>query len=143
MNGKISNYNELRVFQNAVNAAVKIFHATGTFPDEEKNNLTDHIRRSSRAVCVNIAKAWRKRRFKTPFVAKLGDSEAEACETQLLVEFARRFKYLEDGLCAELDAAYDQIIGQLAKMMNQPEKWLIKKSAGPESGPVYRPAVDE
>ena len=44
-------------------------------------------------------------------------------------EFARHYQYLDDDLCNELDSAYDQIMGQLVKMMNQPDKWLIKKPA--------------
>ena len=97
MTDKIKSYKDLRVFQNAMSAAMEIFH------------LTDQLRRSSRSVCSNITKAWRKRRFKTPFIAKLNDSEGEACETQVWIEFARQCDYLDDDACNELDAAYDQI----------------------------------
>ena len=131
MPDKISSYKDLRVFQNAMTAAMKIFQLTEKFPPEEKYSLTDQIRRSSRSVCSNITRAWRKRRFKTPFIAKLNDSEGEACETQVWVEFARQCNYLDDDACKDLDSAYDQIMGQLVKMMNQPEKWLIKKPAEP------------
>ena len=127
MSDKINSYKDLRVFQNAMNAAMKIFELTEKFPPEEKYSLTDQIRCSSRSVCSNITRAWRKRRFKTPFIAKLNDSEGEACETQVWVEFARQCNYLDDDDCKDLDAAYDQIMGQLAKMISQPEKWLIKK----------------
>ena len=127
----IKSYKDLRVFQNAMNVAMKIFQLTEKFPPEEKYSLTDQIRRSSRSVCSNITRAWRKRRFKTPFIAKLNDSEGEACETQVWVEFARQCNYLDDDACKDLDSAYDQIMGQLVKMMNQPDKWLIKKPAEP------------
>ncbi|MGD2185728.1 MAG: four helix bundle protein [Desulfobacterales bacterium] len=131
MPDKINSYKDLRVFQNAMNSAMKIFQLSEAFPREEKYSLTDQIRRSSRSVCSNISRAWRKRRFKTPFIAKLNDSEGEACETQVWVEFARQCNYLDDEACKELDAAYDQIMGQLVKMMNQPDKWLIKKPSEP------------
>lgn len=127
----IKSYKDLRVFQNAMNAAMKIFHLTEQFPPEEKYCLTDQIRRSSRSVCSNITRAWRKRRFKTPFIAKLNDSEGESCETQVWIEFARQCKYLDDDACKDLDAAYDQIMGQLVKMMSQPDKWLIKNQQKP------------
>lgn len=45
---------------------------------------------------------------------------------QVWIEFARRCGYLEDALCDELDAAYDHIIGQIVKMINEADKWLIK-----------------
>jgi four helix bundle protein len=128
MNEKIKSYKDLRVFQNAMNAAMKVFHLTETFPAAEKQCLTDQLLRSSRSVCSNITKAWRKRRYKTPFIARLNDSEGEACETQVWLEFARQCQYLDDDLCDELDSAYNQIMGQLVKMMNQPDKWLIKKA---------------
>jgi four helix bundle protein len=133
MPDKINSYKDLRVFQNAMNAAMKIFQLTEKFPPEEKYCLTDQIRHSSRSVCSNITRAWRKRRFKTPFIAKLNDSEGEACETQVWVEFARQCNYLDDDTCKDLDSAYDQIMGQLVKMMNQPDKWLIKKPPEPEA----------
>jgi four helix bundle protein len=128
MNEKIKSYKDLRVFQNAMNAAMKVFHLTETFPAAEKQCLTDQLLRSSRSVCSNITKAWRKRRYKTPFIARLNDSEGEACETQVWLEFARQCQYLDDDLCDELDSAYNQIMGQLVKMMNQADKWLIKKA---------------
>jgi four helix bundle protein len=136
MNGKISSYKELRVFQNALNTAVEIYRLTAAFPQEEKHSLAGQMRRSSLSVCVNLVKAWRKRRFKTPFVARLSDSEADACETQLLLELARHFNYLEESICEHLVAGYDQVIGQLGKMMNQPEKWLIRKAAKVERDPA-------
>jgi len=88
--------------------------------------MVDQMRRSSRSVCANIAEAWRKRRYKAAFIAKLSDSEAEACETQVWVEFARRCDYLKEELCTEIDSTYDQIMRQLVKMINDPDKWLIK-----------------
>ena len=60
------------------------------------------------------------------FIAKLSDAESEACETQVWIEFARRCGYLEDAVCKELDTAYDHIIGQAVKMINEADKWLIK-----------------
>jgi len=131
MTDKIKSYKDLRVFQNAMSVAMEIFHLTENFPPEEKYSMTDQLRRSSRSVCSNITKAWRKRRFKTPFIAKLNDSEGEACETQVWIEFARQCEYLDDDACSELDAAYDQIMGQLAKMIGQPDKWLIKNQQKP------------
>jgi four helix bundle protein len=67
-------------------------------------------------------------------VAKLNDAESQACETQVWVEFARRCKYLENDVCDGLQSAYDLILGQLVKMINEPYKWLIKKSPAPPAG---------
>ncbi|MBN2059695.1 MAG: four helix bundle protein [Deltaproteobacteria bacterium] len=126
MGERINSYKELRVFENAINAAMKIFELTRTFPQEEKYSMVDQMRRSSRSVCSNIGEAWRKRRYKAAFIAKLSDAESESCETQVWIEFARRCEYLEDQICDEMDKEYDQIIGQIVRMINEADKWLIK-----------------
>jgi four helix bundle protein len=126
MGERIKTYKELNVFQNSMDSAMKIFYITKTFPLEERYSMVDQVRRSSRSVCANLAEAWRKRRYKAMFIAKLSDAESEACETQVWIEFARRCGYLDDAVCDELDAAYDQIIGQIVKMIKEADKWLIK-----------------
>jgi four helix bundle protein len=125
----IKSYKDLRVFQNAMDAAMKIYKLTATFPPEEKHSLTDQMRRTSRSVCSNLGEAWRNRRSKEDFIAKLNGSEGKASETLVWVEFARRCGYMDGDVCEELDSAYDLILGQLSKMINEPYKWLIKKTA--------------
>jgi len=126
MGARIDSYKELRVYQNAMEAAMKLFEITKIFPPEEKYSMVDQMRRSSRSVCANLAEAWRKRRYKAAFVAKLSDAESEACETQVWIEFALRCGYIEKTLANELDQCYDQIIGQLVTMIGDADKWLLK-----------------
>ncbi len=126
MGEKIKSYKELRVYQSAMETAMEIFHLTKTFPQEEKFSLVDQIRRSSRSVCTNLAEGWRKRRYKAAFIAKLSDAESEACETQVWLEIAGRCKYLDINVAEKLDQAYNQIMAQLVKMIDNSEKWLIK-----------------
>jgi four helix bundle protein len=102
-----------------------IFKLSKGFPTEERYSLTDQIRRSSRSVCANIAEAWRKRRYKAAFIAKLSDAEAEAAETQVWLEIAFRSEYMSQIVFLKLDDAADKIISQIVKMIEQPEKWLI------------------
>ena len=127
MGEKIKSYKDLRVFQNGIDAAMKIFHLTKQFPVAEKYSMVDQMRRSSRSVCANLAEAWRKRRYKAAFIAKLSDAESEACETQVWVEFARRCEYLEKRVCDGLDGAYEEIMGQIVRMIVDADKWLIKE----------------
>ena len=94
--GKIVRHNDLEVYQHAVEAAMRIFQASKSFPKEETYSLTDQIRRSSRSVCANLAEAWRKRRYKAAFISKLSDVEGEAAETQVWIEFAARCAYAQD-----------------------------------------------
>lgn len=122
---KINSYRELRVYQAAIEAAMKIFELTKTFPKEEIYSMTDQMRRSSRSVCSNIGEAWKRRRYKAAFIAKLNDSETEATETQIWLELAFRSGYISQEINDELFAEYESIIAQLVVMINQPEKWII------------------
>jgi four helix bundle protein len=122
---RIGSYRELRVYQNAMAAAMEIFEITKVFPREEKYSMVDQMRRSSRSVCANLAEAWRKRRYKAAFVAKLNDTESEAAETQVWIEFAERCDYLPPALSTKLCETYDSVIGQIIRMIEQPDKWLI------------------
>ncbi len=88
--------------------------------------MVDQMRRSSRSVCANIAEAWRKRRYRAAFIAKLSDAESEACETQVWIEFALKCSYVDNSTRDELDKRYEQILGQLVRMIDESEKWLIR-----------------
>lgn len=88
--------------------------------------MTDQMRRSSRSVCTNTAEAWRKRRYEVAFISKLGDSEAEAAETQTWLQFAVECKYLDRDTGAQLYVEYDAILGMLVEMITHPEPWLLR-----------------
>ena len=122
----IRSYRELRVYQSAFQLAMQIFEITKGFPAEEKYSMVDQMRRSSRSVCANIGEAWRKRRYSAHFVSKLSDSETEAEETRVWLEFALHCKYISEDKFYELDSGYDMVLGQLVKMIVEPEKWTIK-----------------
>ena len=122
----IRHFRDLDVYQLAMDSAMRIFEFSKQFPPEEKYSLTDQIRRSSRSVCGNIAEAWRKRRYPNAFVSKLSDSDAEAAETQVWLEFASKCGYLKRSDVEELDKTYDHIMGKLVIMFTRPEQWAIR-----------------
>ena len=124
--GDIRSFKELRVWQNAVDAAMIVFKLSKRFPVEERYSLTDQFRRSSRSVAANISEAWRKRRYPAAFVSKLNDAEGVAAESQTWTELALRCGYLEAGDAADMDGRYEKIIlGQLVSMADSPEDWIV------------------
>ncbi len=123
----IRHFRDLDVYQNALATGLRVYELSKKFPVEERYALTDQIRRSSRSVCANIAEAWRKRRYEAAFVSKLSDAETEAAETQVHAEFAFHHGYLSREEFLKVDDAYEKIIGQLVKMIDQPQKWLIRQ----------------
>jgi four helix bundle protein len=123
----IRSYRELRVYQNAFSASMRIFQLTKDFPPEEKFSMVDQMRRSSRSVCSNLAEAWRKRRYRAHFVSKLTDCEGEADETRVWLEFSLASGYITRSIFDELDTIYDLVLGQLVRMRTEPEKWTMRK----------------
>ena len=105
---------------------MRIFDLSKSFPREERYALVDQIRRSSRSVCANLAEAWRKRRYEAAFISKLSDSEAEAAETQVWVQFSTECEYLNREIARTIYSEYDEIIAMLVHMMSHAEDWIIQ-----------------
>ncbi|MBK6964277.1 MAG: four helix bundle protein [Bacteroidales bacterium] len=120
---KIRSHRELDTYQLAFSLSMEIFEMTKKFPKEEMYSLTDQIRRSSRSVSANLAEAFRKRKYPKSFVSKLSDSEAEAAETQVWLEYAMECKYIDEIFYTQLYEKYDQVLGKLVNMSMYPEKW--------------------
>jgi len=120
---KIRTHNDLDVYKLAFELAMEIFEISKNFPVEEKYSLTDQIRRSSRSVCSNLAEAFRKRKYPKAFVSKLSDSEGEAAETQVWLEFAVSCQYIDNPIHITLLENYNHVIGKIVNMSLHPENW--------------------
>ena len=120
---KIRSHKELDVYKMAFDASMEIFKITKEFPKHELYSLTDQIRRSSRSVSANIAEAFRKRKYPKSFIAKLSDSEGEAAETQVWLDYCVECRYIQQNFYDVLFERYDHIIGKLVNMALSPDKW--------------------
>ena len=127
MSRKVQYHWDLEVYQISVDAAMRIFEISKTFPKEETYSLTDQIRRSSRSVSSAIAEGWRRRKYVKAFVNKLNESESEAAETQVWLEYSVKCGYMDRVLGKDLHETYDNIIGKLVTMGNNPGPWLLRK----------------
>jgi len=121
---ELKGHRDLKVYQLAYKLAMEIFQITQAFPKEEKYSLTDQIRRSSRSVAANIAEGFRKRQYPRMFVSKLADSDGEATETQVWLDFARDCNYLPLQKHVELIKGYEEVGKMLGTMMSMPEKFM-------------------
>ena len=123
---RITRHTELDVYRRAFDLAMKVFQHSKKFPKDERYSLTDQIRRSSRSVCANIAEAWRKRRYEAAFVSKLSDSEAEAGEAQVWLQFAVECEYLDRETARQLYSEYDEVLAMIVHMINHTKDWILK-----------------
>ena len=125
MGKRITRHTDLKVYQRAYSAAQQVFNYSKKFPKCEQYSLTDQIRRCSRSVGGNIAEAWRKRRYPNAFISKLSDSESEAAETQVWLQFSVDCGYLDREAATDLYREYDAILGMLVKMITRPNDWQL------------------
>ena len=116
-------HRDLKVFQLSYALSMEIFRLSRDFPKEETYSLTDQIRRSARSVAVNIAEAFRKRQYPKVFVNKLSDSDGEAAETTVWLDFARDCGYLAATDSDRLISKYKEVGRMLGSMIATPEKF--------------------
>lgn len=121
--GTYRGYRDLKVYQIAYQLAVDIYEVTKTFPKEEKYSLTDQIRRSSRSVTVNLAEAWKKRRYEKAFISKLTDCAGEAGETEVWLDFSKDFGYLDEDKYKRLMDRYDEVNKMIYGMIDKADKF--------------------
>lgn len=135
----INHFRQLRVYQDAFEAAMRIFELSKHWPREERYSLTSQIRNASRSVCGNIAEAWRKRRYERHFISKLTDADGETSEITVWPQFANRCSYLDQADFQKLDQTYDRICGGLVNMMQRPEQWCGSATLLREAEAPYNP----
>ena len=116
-------YRDLKVYKLAYQLALDTHEITKGYPKEEKYSLTDQIRRSSRSVPVNLAEAWKKRRYEKSFISKLIDCAGEAGETEVWLDFSKDFKYINNEQYQDLMKRYDEVNRMLFGMINKSDKF--------------------
>jgi four helix bundle protein len=121
----LRSHTELDVYKRAFAVSMRVFELSKNLPPEEKYSLTDQMRRSSRSVCSNLAEAWRKRRYEAAFISKLNDSEGEAAETQVWIQYAVECQYLDRETAVEFYTEYDAVLGMLVNMIVNSSEWIV------------------
>lgn len=119
-------FQKLIAYQKSYELAMQIFEISKQFPKEEVYSLTDQIRRSSRSVTVNIAEAYRKRKYIKHFISKLTDADAENSETTVWLDFAVSCNYIEVSKVETLKTLSNEVGKLLNYMINHPEKFGVK-----------------
>jgi four helix bundle protein len=122
---RVNSAKELTVYLKAYDLSMRIFRLSENFPRCEQFALTGQIRRSSRAVCMNLREAWAKRRYEAHFVSKLTDCDGENSETDTSLDFARDCGYISPADHQELTALCAEVGRMLGGMLSKPDAFLI------------------
>ena len=117
-------YEDLKVYQLSYRLAMEVFEISKSFPKEEKYSLTDQIRRSSRSVSVNIASAYRRRKYPKHFSSKITDANEECTETMVWLNFAKDCKYVSEEIRNKNYTEYEEVGRMLGSMAAHPDKFL-------------------
>lgn len=109
-------FQELKVWQKAIDLTVNIYDCTENWPNTEKFGLISQIRRSSVSVCSNIAEGA-GRNTKGEFVQFLGIANGSAYELQTQIELACRLTFLSEEEKERLVAEIEEIEKMLYNLM--------------------------
>jgi four helix bundle protein len=122
---QIKSAKELNVYKKGYELAMMAFKLSKDFHAEEKYALTSQIRRSSRSICLNLRKAWSKRRYEEHFVSKLTDCDGENSETDSSLDFAKDCGYITDEQHVAFTSLCLEIGKMLGSMLKNPGPFLI------------------
>jgi four helix bundle protein len=116
----IRSFRDLEVYQNA-RAALRAVHEVAlTFPDYEKFDLADQIRRASKSVAANITEGYALRQSAKEFKRYLRQAMASANEMEAHIEIAADLGYVTAAQCEALRSQYQSIGKQLHRLI---ETW--------------------
>jgi four helix bundle protein len=128
----IRSFHDLEVYQVAYQAMLEVFkYILPSLPAEEKYDLADQLRRSTKAVPRLIAEGHSKRHQKKGFQKYLDDAMAESNETIVSLTQAKDlyFSWVDIKLCERLADTYDKISRQCYNLAVAWDKFGGRKSA--------------
>lgn len=121
-------FRNLTVYKKSFAFCMKIFEITKSFPVEERYELIDQLRRSSRAICRAIGEGYRKRQYTKHFSSKMSDADMENTETQVSLDIALSCRYISLEEYNDLCNDSEEIGRMLHHMVENPEKYQPRSS---------------
>jgi four helix bundle protein len=113
----ITSFRDLYVYQNSYKAMLRVISGIlPNIPKCEQFDLTDQLRRSTKAIPRLIAEGYAKRHQKSGFQKYLDDAMGESNETIVGLEQCRDIYSIDEKLIGELVDIYDKITRQLYKL---------------------------
>jgi four helix bundle protein len=109
---KIRSFSDLEVYQRSYKASIVVnTQIVLRLPEEEKYDLKDQLRRSSKAIPRLIAEGFAKKNQKRAFQKYLEDALCEVNESIVSLNHAKDLypKNVNVALCGKLIDEYDQI----------------------------------
>ncbi len=110
-------FENLRVYQQTIEFASKIYQITNTFPKEELYGITSQLRRAAVSIPLNIAESQGKatKADKRNFIVI---ARGSAFEILALIDITYQLKFLDNHQKESLRGETFSIIRQLTRLIN-------------------------
>ncbi len=112
-----NSFEEMPVWQKAMDLAVDIFKLTDKLPKKEDYGLTSQIRRSALSVPGNISEGFGRKHTKDKLLFYY-DSRGSLTETKNHLIYGHRVKYFNDSEFNECSNLIDEIWKELNSLIN-------------------------
>ena len=113
-----SSFQDLRIWQEAMDLTEQVYRTTSDFPRQETYGLVSQMRRAAVSVPSNIAEG-KGYRSDSEFVRFLFHARGSLLELQTQILIARRLDYLSDEKMHELLSRSDSIARGLNALINK------------------------
>lgn len=110
---KVRNYQELIVWQRAMDLVEEVYKASKAFPREEIYGLTSQIRKAAVSIPSNIAEG-QGRRTTPDFLRHLAIAYGSLREVETQTLIADRLRYLTQGKCQKIM----NLAGEVGRLLN-------------------------
>lgn len=108
---------DLEVYKRAYAVSLQVHRATLSFPKIEQYALADQLRRSSKAICANLAEGFAKQSHSKVEFARFVSMALGSCsEAETWISYAFDLQYIAQGQHDEWQQSYSQIHGMLVNL---------------------------
>ncbi|MCW8130643.1 MAG: four helix bundle protein [Planctomycetota bacterium] len=132
--GNVKSYRDLKVWNDSVDLAVRMYGATEGFPKAEQFGLTSQLRRAAVSVPSNIAEG-EQRGTTADYIRFLRISLGSTGEIDTQLEIARRLDYLEEAKHQNLRTNVEEIRRMLSGLVTSLEAKLSRLGVREEAAP--------
>ena len=113
----IKSYEDLEIYQNAYNLALKIHDIISDLPKSEQFEEGSQVRRSSKSIAVNIVEGFGRRRYKNDFIKFLTYARASCDETIVHLNFLHDTGNIDKDKYEELKIALNDLSRKIYKFI--------------------------
>ena len=126
----IRSYEDLEVYQRAMQLMRRVHRIARDLPDYEKFDLAQQIRRASKSVPANIAEGYAKKRSAADFRRYLAMAMGSANEMVVHFKIGQELEYFTPQMAGTVTAEYEILGKQLNRLI---QAWRTIESVTPTS----------